>query len=65
MGDNTKALYQGKETDAELVEGTLVGDKIAVSGMLLDPYEAVIESNGEEIYEGLPEDEPGKEWMEE
>ena len=65
MGDNTKALYRGKETDAELVEGALVGDKIAVGGMLLEPYEAVIENTGEEIYEGIPEGETGNEWLEE
>lgn len=65
MEDRTKALYKGKETDVELVKGTLVGDKIATSGMLLDPYEAVIEGDGStEIYSGLPEDTPDKEWME-
>jgi hypothetical protein len=65
MKDITKALYKGKETDVELVKGALVGDKIATSGMLLEPYEAVIEGDGStEIYGGLPEDNPKKEWME-
>ncbi len=65
MKERTKALYRGKETDVSLVEGGLVGDKIATSGMLLEPYEAVIESNGEEIYDGLPDDHPEEKWMEE
>lgn len=64
MKENTKALYRGKETDAELVDSALVGEKIAVSGMLLDPYEAVIENSGKEVYSGIPEDHPDKEWME-
>lgn len=65
MEDRTKALYKGEETDVELVKGALVGDKIATSGMLLDPYEAVIEGDGSsEIYENLPNDTPEKEWME-
>lgn len=64
MEEKTKALYRGKETDVSLVEGGFIGDKIATGGMLLDPYEAVIESNGEEIYPGLPDDHPEKEWLE-
>jgi hypothetical protein len=64
MGDNAKALFRGKETDVELVGGALVGDKISAAGMLLDPYEAVIENTGDEVYEGIPEDTPDEEWME-
>ena len=58
-------MYHGNETVGEIVSSPMVGEKINTSGMLLDPYEGVLEYTGQEFFDGIPEDTPDKEWMEE
>ncbi len=61
-------MYCGRVTVGEIVTSPIMGEKIKTSGMLLEPYEAVLESevgDGEKPYlQGVPEDTPGEEWME-
>lgn len=57
-------MYHGKETIGEIVSSPMVGEKINASGMLLDPYEGVLENTGQEMFDGIPEDNPGDEWKE-
>lgn len=53
------------ESEADLVQSPIVGEKFSTSGMLLDPYEAVLEHTEEEIFDGIPADETDPKWMEE
>jgi hypothetical protein len=62
MAYKTNALYKGEETEIELVSSPMIGDKIAVDGKLLDPYETVIETTDNVIYVGIPCDCPEDKW---
>jgi hypothetical protein len=56
-------VYSGNETTGEIVSSPMVGEKINTSGMLLDPYEGILEDTGVEVFYGIPFDTVGKEWM--
>lgn len=62
--NQVKLMYHGNETVGEIVSSSMVGEKINASGMLLDPYEGVLEYTGQEIFDGIPEDTPDEEFME-
>jgi hypothetical protein len=57
-------MYLGKETVGEIVSSPMIGEKINTSGILLEPYEGIVEDTGQELFDGVPEDNPGDEWME-
>jgi hypothetical protein len=57
-------MYHGEETVGEIVSSPMVGEKIKVSGMLLEPYEGVLEESSEDLFRDIPEETPGDEWME-
>lgn len=52
------------ETDADLVQSPIVGEKLSTSGMLLEPYEGILEHTEEEIFCGIPSNETDPQWME-